>query len=721
MLSVLIIFISYGSIVSSKPALAAAGFHALTIKYDAAGNVPAGWPRIFGVESPLYDGSIAYGAAVAPSGNIFVTGWLSDSSGEGDIFTVGYDSAGNILPGWPRIYNGGGEDLAQDIDIDPAGNVIVGGSTAVGTEEYDYITIKYDPSGNVLSGWPQVYNDSSYREGGGFDAVATSTISGGAVSNISVADMGGNYLQTPLISIVGGGGAGATAIATLNAFAQVGSITITNGGSGYTSAPAVNIIRLTAATGFNASATVSGGAVTGITVNSGGIGYTANSLVHIVGGGGTGATATATVVGGVITGVNVTGGGAGYTSNPFVIVTVPDGGYYCSTVRTVATDASGNVYVAGSDPSNNASPYNHIIKYNGDGVIQSGWPKVITGPSNWPIGLTVDSSGNLYLAYTGHGCGLPWFPCGYDYALMKFDSSGNPVAGWPKTWDGGGLTEYAHDVSTDSLGNVFVTGITYTAAFLYDYTTIGYDGAGNILPGWPTTYGRIAMGDESANRLVADNAGNVYVTGYSDGAVGNKDYMTLKYSSAGIMAAGWPKIYDASNYDYAESIDFDPSGAGSVYVTGASDQDNLVAPFTFDYFLSNSGNISVEQGSSGANGININQISGVTANVNLNSVVPISTPANAGITFSWPSGSNCSPSCSKNLTVNVGSGVPAGNYTITVTGRYAGLPDKTTKFNLAVTSVSQCCPATGDCTISQNPCYLGGSHTGVAIDVNVST
>lgn len=36
-------------------------------------------------------------------------------------------------------------------------------------------------------------------------------------------------------------------------------------------------------------------------------------------------------------------------------------------------------------------------------------------------------------------------------------------------------------------------------------------------------------------------------------------------------------------------------------------------------------------------------------------------------------------------------------------------------------SISSCCPAAGNCTITQNPCYLGGSHTGVAIDVNVNT
>ena len=42
------------------------------------------------------------------------------------------------------------------------------------------------------------------------------------------------------------------------------------------------------------------------------------------------------------------------------------------------------------------------------------------------------------------------------------------------------------------------------------------------------------------------------------------------------------------------------------------------------------------------------------------------------------------------------------------------------KYSFMVTA-SQCCPVSGNCTITQNPCYLGGSHTGVSIDVNANT
>jgi FtsP/CotA-like multicopper oxidase with cupredoxin domain len=74
----------------------------------------------------------------------------------------------------------------------------------------------------------------------------------------------------------------------------VNSIAITSGGSGYTSAPAVAITG-GGGTGATAVATVAGGVVTGIELKTVGSGYTTPPTVAFSGGGGTGATATATV------------------------------------------------------------------------------------------------------------------------------------------------------------------------------------------------------------------------------------------------------------------------------------------------------------------------------------------------------------------------------------------------------------------------------------------
>jgi hypothetical protein len=65
-------------------------------------------------------------------------------------------------------------------------------------------------------------------------------IPGGSMyaSSILLTATGSGYIQPPSVSIVGGGGTGATATATI-ANGQITGITITNGGRGYTSGPRV--------------------------------------------------------------------------------------------------------------------------------------------------------------------------------------------------------------------------------------------------------------------------------------------------------------------------------------------------------------------------------------------------------------------------------------------------------------------------------------------------
>jgi len=63
---------------------------------------------------------------------------------------------------------------------------------------------------------------------------------GNGVSTIPVATGGAGYLDTPVVTITGGGGVGATAVANVSGGSVTG-ITITSPGTGYTSAPTVTI------------------------------------------------------------------------------------------------------------------------------------------------------------------------------------------------------------------------------------------------------------------------------------------------------------------------------------------------------------------------------------------------------------------------------------------------------------------------------------------------
>lgn len=84
-----------------------------------------------------------------------------------------------------------------------------------------------------------------------------------------------------------------TAVPTISAAGSVDSITVSAGGTGYTSAPTVALTG-GGGTGATAIATVAGGVITGVTVTAPGSGYTTAPTVAFTGAG-TGAAAVATV------------------------------------------------------------------------------------------------------------------------------------------------------------------------------------------------------------------------------------------------------------------------------------------------------------------------------------------------------------------------------------------------------------------------------------------
>ena len=75
-------------------------------------------------------------------------------------------------------------------------------------------------------------------------ASATATVLNGVVKSVEVSSPGDGYGNddAPLVFFTGGGGSGATAVATQNSLGQVISIKVTNPGSGYASSPTVVIV-----------------------------------------------------------------------------------------------------------------------------------------------------------------------------------------------------------------------------------------------------------------------------------------------------------------------------------------------------------------------------------------------------------------------------------------------------------------------------------------------
>jgi uncharacterized delta-60 repeat protein len=127
-------------------------------------------------------------------------------------------------------------------------------------------------------------------------------------------------------------------------------------------------------------------------------------------------------------------------------------------------------------------------------------------------------------------------------------------------------------VAVDSNGNVFVTGLSITSSNGSDFVTIKYSSAG--VPLWTNRYDGPGSGTDEWTSMAVDDSGNVVVTGISDhngydSFHTNYDYATIKYSNAGVPL--WTNRYNGpgNSIDWATSVAVD--GSGNVFVTGASD------------------------------------------------------------------------------------------------------------------------------------------------------
>ena len=99
----------------------------------------------------------AFGIVVDETGdNIFITGYLTNDTTGSDIFVANYDSTGNRR--WLRNYSSPGEndDRAFGIVVDTDENIIVSGYETDTLEGNNYVTLKYNFSGDML--WASRYN-----------------------------------------------------------------------------------------------------------------------------------------------------------------------------------------------------------------------------------------------------------------------------------------------------------------------------------------------------------------------------------------------------------------------------------------------------------------------------------------------------------------------------------------------------------------------------------
>ena len=176
-------------------------------------------------------------------------------------------------------------------------------------------------------------------------------------------------------------------------------------------------------------------------------------------------------------------------------------------------------------------------------------------------GVSADGLGNVYMTGT--------IQAPDDMFLNKYDATGTLL--WTQTF-GTDNYDYSSDVSADGLGNVYVTGHTYggfpgsnSTGFDADAFLCKYDAAGTLQ--WTKQFGS-SKGDISYS-VSTDGLGNVYLSGFTGGdliqtSAGGDDAFLYKYDAAGTLL--WAKQFGTSSRDVGKAVSCD--GLGNVYVSG---------------------------------------------------------------------------------------------------------------------------------------------------------
>lgn len=221
---------------------------------------------------------------------------------------------------------------------------------------------------------------------------------------------------------------------------------------------------------------------------------------------------------------------------------------------------------------------------------ETAWTRQLgTGSADRANGVSVDSAGNSYITGRTQGSLNGPNAGSSDVFLAKYSSTGSLL--W-KRQIGTSNSDQAYGVVVDSTGNVYITGFTFGSlggsnVGSSDLFLAKYSSTGTLL--WTRQFG--TSGVEEAHGIASDGAGNVYVSGFTSGALGGSnagsfDAFLSKYSATGTLI--WTRQLGTSSGDYGQWVALDNTGNafiagqtnGSLGGPNAGSSDAFLAKYT---------------------------------------------------------------------------------------------------------------------------------------------
>ena len=208
--------------------------------------------------------------------------------------------------------------------------------------------------------------------------------------------------------------------------------------------------------------------------------------------------------------------------------------------NAIAVDSQGFVYAIGDTFSTNLATVNALQPANAGGVdafiaklTPAGTSIVFAtycGGSGTDSGtsISLDGSGNIYaLGYTNSpnfppsiSAAQPTKALGFDAYIRKLSTNGTTVL--YSTFLGGNSNDAAYDIATDSAGNAYIIGETFSTNFpLMNPLKSAYEGARDVFVTKLSPAGNTILfstylgggGDDNGFGIAADENGNAYLTG----------------------------------------------------------------------------------------------------------------------------------------------------------------------------------------------------------------